>query len=180
MPGAIVPGSQANAETSTGATRFRVAVLEAPFKAAVTLTFWLVVIFPAVAMKEADVAPAATDTECGTVSSALLSDSVTVLPAGGAARFNVTEQVLDALELTLAGLQVRADTSTGATKVKEALWEAPFNFAVRAAPWVVVMVPAVAVKVVDVLLAGTVTDAATDSAELLLESPTTLPPVAAA
>jgi hypothetical protein len=41
--------------------------------------------FPAVAAKEAEVEPAATGTDGGTVSWALLSDSVTLLPAGGAA-----------------------------------------------------------------------------------------------
>jgi hypothetical protein len=41
-------------------------------------------------------------------------------------------------------------------------------------------VPRLAVKVAEVLLAGTVTDAGTVSAVLLLESPTILPPDGAA
>ena len=43
-----------------------------------------------------------------------------------------------------------------------------------------VIVPTVALKVADVLLAGTVTDAGTVSAGLLLESPTAVPPFGAA
>jgi hypothetical protein len=85
LPGAIVPGSHASDETSTGAARLRVTVCEPLFRLAVTVTLWLVVTFPAVAAKEAEVEPAATGTEAGTVSRVLLSDSVTPLPAGGAA-----------------------------------------------------------------------------------------------
>ena len=43
----------------------------------------------------------------------------------------------------------------------------------------VVIVPAVAVKVVEVLLAGTVTEVVTGSAALLLDRPTAVPPVGA-
>jgi hypothetical protein len=92
----------------------------------------------------------------------------------------VTVQVLEALELTVVGLQVTVDTSTGATRLREALWEAPFRVALMVADWVVVIVAAVAVKVAEVLFAGTVTDAGTVSAVLLLESPTALPPAGAA
>jgi len=89
-------------------------------------------------------------------------------------------QVLEAPELTLVGLQAREVTSMGATRLKLAVWEAPFSVAVTVADWGVVIVPRVAVKVVEVLLAGTVTDAGTVSAVLLLESATALPPVGAA
>ena len=78
-------GLQANVETTTEASRLNEAVWEPLFRLAVTVTLWLVVMFPAVAVKEADVAPAATDTVAGMVSRALLSDRDTVLPAGGAA-----------------------------------------------------------------------------------------------
>jgi len=89
-------------------------------------------------------------------------------------------QVVDAPELTLVGLQARAETSTRATSVRVAVFEAPFRVAVMVADCVVVTVPTVAVKVVEVLVAGTVTDAGTVSAGLLLESATALPPVGAA
>jgi hypothetical protein len=48
------------------------------------------------------------------------------------------------------------------------------------AVWLVVMVPRLAVKVVEVVVAGTVTDAGTVSAALLLDSASALPPVGAA
>jgi hypothetical protein len=87
--------------------------------------------------------------------------------------------VVDALELTLVGLQAKAVTSMGATRVKVAVWEAPFSVAVTVADWVVVRVAAEAVKVAEVALAGTVTDAGTVSEVLLSESATTVPPVGA-
>ena len=87
--------------------------------------------------------------------------------------------MVDAPEITLVGLQARAETSMGAARLKVVLWEARFRVAVMVADWVVVIVPTVAVKVVEVLLAGTVTDAGTVSAVLLLESATALPPVGA-
>src|ERR1039457_3122322 len=90
--------------------------------------------------------------------------------------FNKVVQVVDAPEFTLVGLQARAETSMGAARLKVVLWEARFRVAVMVADWVVVIVPTVAVKVVEVLLAGTVTDAGTVSAVLLLESATALPP----
>src|SRR5271156_4593535 len=80
----------------------------------------------------------------------------------------------------LVGLQARADTTVAATTLTVTLWDPPFRVAVMVAFWVVVTVPAVAVKVVEVLLAGTVTDAETGSAALLLESATVLPPAGAA
>ncbi|MGO4883113.1 MAG: hypothetical protein ACLP59_20155 [Bryobacteraceae bacterium] len=88
--------------------------------------------------------------------------------------------MLDALELTVAGLQVRADRSAGATKFKEALWEAPFRVAVMVADCVVAIAPTVAVNLIEVVFEGTVTDAGTLSARLLLESLTTLAPDGAA
>jgi hypothetical protein len=69
----------------------------------------------------AEVAPAATVTEAGTVSEALLSERATTLPPVGAAWFRVTVQVVDAPEFTLVGLQARLVTSMGATRVKVAV-----------------------------------------------------------
>lgn len=83
--GLIAPGLQASAETNTEATKFKGAVCAPPFRLAVTLTLWLVVTVPAVAAKDADVAPAAIATEAGIVSRALPPDNATELPAGGAA-----------------------------------------------------------------------------------------------
>ncbi len=92
----------------------------------------------------------------------------------------MTIQFAEDPELTLVGLQERADTKVGATRVKPALCEDPLSVAVTVADCVVVMVPTVAVKLAEVALDATVTEAGTVSAALLLEIPTTLPPTGAA
>jgi hypothetical protein len=89
-------------------------------------------------------------------------------------------QVVEAPELTLVGLQASAETRVGAIRLNVAVWEEPPRLAVMVADWLVVMVPTVALKVAEVLLAGTATDAETGSAALLLASATVLPPVGAA
>ena len=173
-------GLQVSAETAVGATKVRVAVWEAPFRVAVRVTLWLVVTVPAVAVKVVEVLLAATVTEVGSVSAELLSESATLVPPVGAAWLRVTVQVVEAPELTLVGLQVSAEIAVGATRLRVAVWEAPFRVAVTVALWLVVSVPAVAVKLAEVLLAATVTEAGSVSAELLSESVTLAPPVGAA
>ena len=72
---------------------------------------------PAVAVKPAVVAPAATATEVGTVSSVLFEAKATVDPPDGAAALNVTVQVLEAPDARLAGLHCSNDTATAGTGV---------------------------------------------------------------
>jgi len=83
-PELTLVGLQAREVTSMGATRVKLAVLEAPFSVAVTVADCVVVIVPAVAAKVAEVTPAATATDAGTVSEALLSESATTVPPAGA------------------------------------------------------------------------------------------------
>jgi hypothetical protein len=70
----------------------------------------------AVALKVAAVAPAATVTETGTASEALLLARVTFEPPAGAVRVRVTVQVLTALCPRLVGLHAKVDTDTGVTR----------------------------------------------------------------
>ena len=84
-------------------------------------------------------------------------------------------QVVEAPEFTPVGLHANADTRVGATRLRVALCELPLRLAVTAAVCVVVMVPRLAVKVAEELLAGAATDAGTVNTVLLLESPTVLP-----
>ena len=77
----------------------------------------------AVALKVAVAAPAATVTEAGTVSEALLLLSVIPDPPAGAVCDSVTVQVLTALWPRLAGLQVTPEIRTGATRLMVAVCE---------------------------------------------------------
>jgi hypothetical protein len=65
-------------------------------------------------LKLAEVAAAATVTDAGTVSIALLFDTLTIAPPVGAALLRLTVQVLEALGPRLLGLQASAEMSTGA------------------------------------------------------------------
>jgi hypothetical protein len=78
---------------------------------------------PVVALNVAVAAAAATATEPGTVSVALVSVRVTLAPPAGAALFKVTVHVLDPFALRLVGLQDSEDIITGAVSVTVALAE---------------------------------------------------------
>jgi hypothetical protein len=74
-------------------------------------------------MKVAEVAPAATVTEAGTVRAELVLDKVTTAPPGGAGWVRVTVQVLEETGPRLMELQANEETSTGATRLMVALAE---------------------------------------------------------
>ena len=78
------------------------------------------------------VAPEATVTDAGTVSRALLSDTVTAVAAVGALE-RVTVQVLLADEFKLAGEHVRDVSVTGATRLRAAFCDTPLRVAVTVA-----------------------------------------------
>ncbi len=114
VPELTLVGLQAKAETSIGATRLRVVVCKEPFKVALTVAVWVVVKAPAVAMKVAEVAPDGTVTDAGIESTALLSDSVTVVFAEEA-RFMFSVQVVEAPDDRLPGLQLKVVRLSGRT-----------------------------------------------------------------
>ena len=128
--------------------------------------------------KVAAVEEAGTVTAAGTVRTELLGESETTTAPLGAAE-SVTVQVLLAPASRLVGLQATPLTRMGATRVRLAVWVELFKVAVTVALWVVVRVPAVAVKVAEVAEAATVTEAGTVRAELLLDNVTVLPPLGA-
>jgi ribosomal protein S8E len=133
-----------------------------------------------VAEKVAEVAPAATVTEAGTVSRALFLERETTAPPVGAALLRVTVQVEEALEVSEAGLQERLVGTAFVTRLREKVTEEPESDAVMTAVLLAVMVEAVAEKVAEVAPAATVTEAGTVSRALFLERETTAPPVGAA
>jgi hypothetical protein len=94
----------------------------------------LVAIVPTVAVKPAEVAPAATVTEDGADSSALFEASATVDPPVGAAPLNVAVQVVEPFEAKLLALHSSDVTvGSGAVSVIEADCELPFSVAVTLA-----------------------------------------------
>jgi hypothetical protein len=106
-------GLQATPDTSTGVTRLMVTICELLPRVAVTVALWLVPkVAEAVALKVAMVAPAATVTDAGTVSAALLLARVTLDPPVGAVWASITVQVPTALCPRLAGLQVSWESDT--------------------------------------------------------------------
>ena len=114
--------------------------------------------------------PAGTVTFRGTDRNLLLSFTWTLMLAGEAAASNVTVQVLEPREGTDDGLQPSEEISRAGVMDKVAVWVLPLKTAVTVADWVVVTVPAVAVKLAELAPLGKVTLMGTDRAALLLES----------
>jgi len=139
----------------------------------------LVATVPAVAVKFAVVAPAATVTEVGTVSAALFEESPTGDPPAKAARDKVTVQVVVAAEATEFGEQDKPEIAGGGGFTVTEAVAVPFNVAVTVTVWLLATVPAVAVKFAVVAPATTITDAGTVRAALFEESPTGDPPAGA-
>ena len=81
----------------------RLAVAVVLFRDAVRIAVALLVILPTVAVNVAEVDPAATASDAGTVSAALFEDSDTFAPPVGAELARVTVQVLVALEVSVLG-----------------------------------------------------------------------------
>jgi hypothetical protein len=97
-----------------------------------------------------------------------------VLLDGALARVRV--QAVLAFAATVEGVHLRAETVTGPADTSERVvgTAEPFREAVIVAVWSAVRAPAVAVKVAEVALAGTLTEAGTvNTVEALLESVTT-------
>jgi len=112
-PELTLVGLQASAETRVGATKLTVAVWEEPpLRLEITVADWFVVMVPAVAMKVAELAPADTVTDVGTVSTALLSDTVTAT-GEETASLKLTVQLVEAPEAKVPGLQLSDATLSG-------------------------------------------------------------------
>ena len=174
-----VVGAHARDVTRVGADSERVAFWELLLKVAVTTAVWSAGMVPAVALNVAVIEPAATVTDPATVNRTLLLESETTAPPLGAAFDSVTVQVLRAAVLRVVGAHAKEVTRVGADRERVVFCEVPLYVAVTTAVWSEPMVPAVALNVAVVEPAATVTDPATVSRILLLESETTVPPLGA-
>jgi hypothetical protein len=133
---------------------------------------------PAVAVKEAVVAPCSTVTEAGTDTAWFELESAIVTPPAGAGAEMVTVPCV-VCPLTMEfELSEKAIGTIGFT-VKLALTLTPPPDAVRTTAVIEVTVPAVAVKVALFAPCGTVTDAGTETDALELESAIAMPPAGA-
>lgn len=128
----------------------------------------------------AELAPAGTVADAGTVSIELADDRVTAEPPLGAARFRTTVQFAVADGGRLDGLHATELTVTVATRLMVALCELLPRVAVTVADWLLGRVAVVALNVAELDPAATVTDAGTVNVGLVFVSVTTLPPVGAA
>ena len=106
-PKLSVVGEQLRADSAAEPTNPSENVREPPFRLAVSVALVSLDTLAAVAVNVALVDPAATVTEPGTPTEALLLDRATLAPPAGAAALRVTVQVLVPGVLTEAGLQLR-------------------------------------------------------------------------
>ncbi len=139
------------------AVRLSVALLEPPFKVAVTVALPFVRTMPATARKVPVDDPARIVVAEGTVSNRLLLASVIALPPVGAEPVNVIVQVLINPASKVVGVQLNDDTLTG-TKLIVAGAELPLYVAATVAVRLLLSVPLVALKLAVVAPAATVTD----------------------
>jgi len=113
----IVAGVQDSEETSTAVSRLMVAFAELPLYVAVMVALELAPTAAVVTVNVAEVAAAASVTEGGTVSVALVFDKVMPIPPAGAACVTVTVQVLEEFAPIVAGVQDSEETDSGPTRV---------------------------------------------------------------
>lgn len=169
LPELMEVGKHERVLGASGAVTVTEAVLEVPLAAAVTTTTVLEVTEAAVAEKIAEVAPAATVTEAGTVRAALLSERVTDWPPVGAAPERVTVQEVDPPEAMEEGEQERVLGTGRAVTVTEDVLEVPLAAAVTTTVVLAVTEAAVTEKEAAVAPAATVTEAGVVRAALLSE-----------
>lgn len=113
---------------SAGALTVRLPAEDSPFRVPATATVTLVPTLLVVAVKVADVCPAAIETDAGTETATSLDARTTVTPPVGAAPFNVIVPV-DALPpVTLAGLKA-IDATFGDVIPSDPLTVVPNNVA---------------------------------------------------
>jgi hypothetical protein len=173
-------GEQLRVEGTIGATRLRVALVVLLFKLAVIIAALSTDTADTVAAKTALVAPAATLTEAGIVTNALLSESATTAPPVGARLLKVTVQEAVVPEPRVAGVHANEVSVTGGVRLIVAVLELPFKDAVTVTVCAAAIAPAVALNVPVVEPATTVSDDGTVTIALSSVTEIRLPPTGAA
>jgi len=154
-----------------GGNRVKLKVLETPLKVAVMVAVVLVATAVVVTGKLAVEVPAVTVTGEETVAEPLLLETVTLMLLA-ALPLSVMVQVAPVGGVTLAGLQLKPESTMAGVRVSEKVWEVPFRVAVIVA--VVLLATAVVVtgKLAVEEPAVTVTGEETVAEPLLLETVT--------
>ena len=114
-PEDTVAGEQLSVEGTAGAMRLKEALAVVVFRVAVSPAVLLVDTVDTDAVKVAVEAPAATVTEAGIVTKALLSERATTAPPVGAGAFRVTVQAELPAPVNEEGVQANEDSPTGTT-----------------------------------------------------------------
>jgi len=181
-PAPKLAGVQLNADTDCEDNKLTANVCETPVRVAVSVTVWLLEMFPAVALKVPVIDPAGTVVDRRTGSSELLLLNPIAVPLEGAAWFSVTVQIVMPCETKLAGLQDSEERDREATKLTVDVCTTPFSEAVSIALWLLgMLLPAVALNVVVAEPAAIViVGAGTGRNALLLDKETVMPPEGAA
>src|SRR5215472_13357584 len=157
VPTALGSGLQVRLVTVPGVfVNEMVPVCELPFNVAVMMAVWFDVKLPAVALKVAEMAPAATVTDAGTVTTAVLLLRPTAAPPFGAAWVKVTVQVVVLPEPSVPGVHVTEITPAPARTERDDLLM-PFKVALTFAVWPAAVADAVAENVPLVVPAAMVT-----------------------
>jgi hypothetical protein len=179
-PEFTVEGEQASADKTAGATRVRLAVCDPPFRVAVSRAVESLETAATVAVKVALAAAAATVTDAGTATLELLLARAMAAPPEGAAPDRETVHTADAAPVIVVGVHDKALNCGAGGWTVTVVVTLSLPVAVIVTGWLAVTEPAVARKVVLVEPAGTVAEAGTVRAALLLLNDTTCPPVGAA
>ena len=172
-PEFTVEGEQASADKTAGATRVRLAVFDPPFRVAVSRAVESLETAATVAVKVALAAAAATVTDAGTATLELLLARAMAAPPEGAAPDRETVQVADAAPVIVVGVHDKALNCGAGGWTVTVVVTLSLPVAVIVTGWLAVTEPAVALKEALVEPAGTVTEAGTVRAALLLLNDTT-------
>ena len=178
--GPRLEGTHCSEVTHTGATSDTLAAAVLPFKAAVITAVLSAGIAPVLIANVADIAPAATLTDVGTVASVEPEVIRIWFPPASAGLDKATLHVADVFGPRAVGLHWSPVTNTGATSDRLVFTVPPFAEALSFAVPSTNMTPPLTAKFADVAPAGTITVGGSVTAVVSEASARVIPPAAAA